>query len=230
MAIDPRQKELWLHEFHLNGFVILRNFLPPEFVDAMHAELTPLLEAEYAKAVEENWGHGRGTGRMALRLESYAKLMRGTLDDDRYRKNAAIEELVDAILGQGGWKRGWSQVEVCWKGAHHMEWHPDETTDDNPNPDEAHRANRVTFNIPLVDFTWANGSMEVIPGSHMLPLAFHRQMKLHDIPNLYPVLLELRRGDAVLRDGNGLHRGTPNVTDRARPMLDQTYKRIHGAT
>ncbi len=40
-------------------------------------------------------------------------------------------------------------------------------------------------------------------------------------------LHELRRGDAVLRDGNGLHRGTPNVTDRARPMLDRTYKRIH---
>ena len=27
-----------------------------------------------------------------------------------------------------------------------------------------------------------------------------------------------------LRDGNILHRGTPNLTDEPRPMLDQTYK------
>jgi hypothetical protein len=33
------------------------------------------------------------------------------------------------------------------------------------------------------------------------------------------------RGDALLRDGNGLHRGTPNLTDEPRPMLDQTYKK-----
>jgi len=47
-----------------------------------------------------------------------------------------------------------------------------------------------------------------------------------EIANVYPHRLRLHPGDAVLRDGNLLHRGTPNLTDRVRPMLDQTYKKI----
>jgi hypothetical protein len=47
-----------------------------------------------------------------------------------------------------------------------------------------------------------------------------------EVPRIYPVLLTLDRGDVVLRDGNGLHRGTPNLTETVRPMLDQTYKKI----
>ena len=38
-------------------------------------------------------------------------------------------------------------------------------------------------------------------------------------------LEELISRDAILRDGNILHRGTPNLTDAPRPMLDQTYKK-----
>ena len=44
--------------------------------------------------------------------------------------------------------------------------------------------------------------------------------------NIYPYLLRLNVGDAVFRDGNILHRGTPNLCDDVRPMLDQTYKKV----
>jgi ectoine hydroxylase-related dioxygenase (phytanoyl-CoA dioxygenase family) len=81
----------------------------------------------------------------------------------------------------------------------------------------------VTYNIPLVDFTWANGATEFIPGSHTQPRAFLSHAFL-EVPNLYPASPQLRRGDAMLRDGNGLHRGAPNLTDVPRAMLDQTYR------
>jgi ectoine hydroxylase-related dioxygenase (phytanoyl-CoA dioxygenase family) len=65
--------------------------------------------------------------------------------------------------------------------------------------------------------------MEVLPGSHHLPRNWGN---VHEIANLYIHQLRLQPGDAVLRDGNILHRGTPNLTDHVRPMLDQTYKKI----
>ena len=106
MAIDPAQKGLWLQEFHMNGFVVLRDFLPRDLVTAMYDELSPLLEAEYGKEAESNWTRGRAPFRLALDVGPYADLMRGALADDGYRNNPAIEELVGTILGE--WRKGWA--------------------------------------------------------------------------------------------------------------------------
>jgi hypothetical protein len=154
VTIDPHQKDLWLREFHLNGFVILRNFLPPELVVEMHEELMPLLDAEHAKALKDGFERGRSPGRLSLHISDYADLMRGALADPRYRHNPVIEEMVDAIMGQGRWKRGWTVVEAVWRGAEFMGWHSDQKIDDTPDLDAPHEPLRVTYNIPLVDFTW----------------------------------------------------------------------------
>ena len=44
VAIEARQKALWLYELKLNGFVILRNFLALELVQTMHDQFRPILE------------------------------------------------------------------------------------------------------------------------------------------------------------------------------------------
>jgi hypothetical protein len=221
MPIDAQQKDRWLREFQLNGFIVLRGFLPVDFVRAMADELAPLLEAEHAKAVQEGFAQGRMPGRLALHLEQYASLFRGALADERYQKNPIIEELVDATMGAGRWKRGWTLVEANWKGSAHMTWHSDQKPEETPPG--PHSTVRCTFNIPLVDFTWETGAMELLPGSQHLTKEFGG---VTGIANLYPHMLRLSLGDAVFRDGNTLHRGTPNLTDRVRPMLDQTYKRV----
>jgi hypothetical protein len=226
MAIAPRQKELWLREFQLNGFVVLRRFLPVDYVQAMREELQPLLDAEHAKAAKDGYDKGRAEGRLALRIAPFADLMRGALADDRYRKNPVIEELVDAIIGEKRWKRGWTVCEAVWKEARYMNWHSDQKIEDTDDLDAPHEPIRVIYNIPLIDFNWATGATEFIPGSHRVPRRFHNSTDILDVPNIYPVLLQLDVGDAVLRDGNILHRGTPNLRDEVRPMLDQTYKKV----
>jgi hypothetical protein len=221
MSIDPDQKDRWLREFQLNGFVVLRNFLPADFVRAMHEELTPLLDAEYAKSTKDGFVKGRAQGRLALHLEHYAGLWKGALADDRYQRNPVIEELVNATLGAGRWERGWTLVEAAWKGSAFMSWHSDLKPEEAPDPRARHQPVRVTYNIPLVGFTWESGAMEVVPGSHLLPRDFGGVL---GVANIYPYRLNLALGDAVFRDSNILHRGTPNLTDRVRPMLDQTYR------
>jgi len=223
VPIDPQQKDRWLRELQLNGFIVLRNFLPVDFVRAMADELSPLLEAEYAKSSRDGFAEGRMVGRMALHLEQYSALLKGALADERYQRNPVIEELVDATMGAGRWKRGWTLVEANWKGSSFMTWHSDQKPEDTPPG--LHRTVRATFNIPLVDFTWETGAMEFLPGSHHLTKDF---TGLAGVENIYPHRLRLSLGDAIFRDGNTLHRGTPNLTDRVRPMLDQTYKKVPG--
>jgi ectoine hydroxylase-related dioxygenase (phytanoyl-CoA dioxygenase family) len=87
----------------------------------------------------------------------------------------------------------------------------------------------VTYNIPLVDFTWANGATEFIPGTHLQPRTVVGDPLL-DIANVYSVRPDLRRGDALLRDGNTLHRGAPNLVEMPRAMLDQTYRTAKAGT
>jgi ectoine hydroxylase-related dioxygenase (phytanoyl-CoA dioxygenase family) len=222
--ISSEQIDLWLREFRLNGFVVLENFLPVEEVLAFHEQLRPILQGEFAAASLGTAKSLRGAARIAFDLTRYQQVLASPFYTDLYTNNRVIEQLVATILEPaGGWRRGWTQVECPFPGSAYMTWHSDQTLEETPHPDLPNRTVRVTYNIPLVDFTWASGAMEVLPGSHLLPrndLIF----AFETLPRLYPVALRLRPGDALLRDGNMLHRGTPNMSAAPRPMLDQTYK------
>ncbi len=227
MPIDPRQKELWLNELMINGFITLRNFLPVELVEGMYEQLLPILRGEHARAVADNFKEGRGSGRLAIDLTGYARVLQGPLASVLYHRNPVIEEMVDAVFTPyGAWRRVWTNVEAVFHGSQYMGWHSDQRWPTPSEPDGRHRSLRLTYNIPLVDFRWSNGAMSILPGTHHLPRSFSATRPVIDIPNVYPVSLDLQRGDALLRDGNTLHRGTPNLTDEPRPMLDQTYELV----
>ena len=121
---------------------------------------------------------------------------------------------MDAWLDAGG-------LRLARLGPHGLALRPG--SEDTERPEDPNHTIRITYNIPLVDFTWANGAMELLPGSHLQPRSF-LSSTFHDIAHLYPVSLRLQRGDALLRDSNTVHRGTPNLTEHPRPMLDQTYR------
>jgi Phytanoyl-CoA dioxygenase (PhyH) len=224
MPLDPIRKTRLLREFRLNGFVILRGFLPVSYVEELWEQVLPLLRGEKEKGDRGDSQNKRGANRYSFDLGVYAKLLGGPLADPRYLAHEDIEELVVDILGpRPSWGRGWSRVECAFKGSDHMNWHSDQVEDETPDPQAVNRTVRVTYNIPLVDFTWANGATEFVPGTHLQPRAVLEDPFL-DIPNIYSVRPDLRRGDAILRDGNTLHRGAPNLTDVPRAMLDQTYR------
>ena len=42
MPISTEQKELWLYELRLNGFILFRTFLPIDLVQTMYEEFQPL--------------------------------------------------------------------------------------------------------------------------------------------------------------------------------------------
>jgi hypothetical protein len=230
MAIDPVKKDRWLREFRLNGFVILRAFLPAEFVESLWNQVLPILRGEKDKGDRGESPNKRGVNRYSFDVSVYARLLGGPLADPLYLSHPVIEELVEGILGpRTTWGRGWSRIECAWKGSEYMGWHSDQVLDETPDPHAPNRTVRVTYNIPLIDFTAANGATELIPGTHLQPRAVLEDSLL-DIPNVYCVRPDLRRGDAILRDGNTMHRGAPNLTETPRAMLDQTYRTAKAGT
>lgn len=214
----------WLAELELNGFVILRGFLPVDLVRGMRRQLAPILEGELARTEKGDTLALRGPRRLSFDVGRYAELLGGPLADDRFRRHPVIEELAAAVLGpRESWGRGWTRCECCWSGSAHMGWHTDQVADETPRPDALNRTVRLAYNIPLTDWTADNGAMEILPGSHRLPwsVSIHN---VADVAHLYPARPDLRVGDALLRDGHALHRGTPNRTAEPRAMLDQTYR------
>ena len=85
----------------------------------------------------------------------------------------------------------------------------------------------LALNVPLCEFTEANGSTEIWPGTHLLvdsdPADSGRlNERAADLPS---VRTNLPASSLVLRDLRMWHRGMPNTTETPRTMLALIYRR-----
>ena len=76
-------------------------------------------------------------------------------------------------------------------------------------------------NIAVVDTVIANGAIDVLPGTHRKFYKFWR----YAAERAYKLTtrLPLNQGDVLVRTSNLWHRGMPNQTEVARPMLAFTF-------
>jgi len=209
----------WLYELRLNGFIVLRNFLPRDFMEALDAQVRPLVMGYAERVAQGDTSIVRGHNRVSIDLEPYAKVLAGPLLDARLRRHPEITEMLDTVMGS--WRESSLFAECPLPGSEYMTWHPD--TDD-AFLSHPLRTERMTFNVPLGDVNDANAPMEIIPGSHRLH--HHDVKEIYSIRQVHAVRLLTSTGDCILRDGNALHRGTPNLTSSPRVMLGQTYKLV----
>jgi len=80
----------------------------------------------------------------------------------------------------------------------------------------------IVVNLPLVDCTEENGSLEFWPGTHLLT----GSVELERLPaGLESRRANLRAGSLLIRDLRMWHRGTPNRSGRSRPHLALVYGR-----
>jgi len=80
----------------------------------------------------------------------------------------------------------------------------------------------LVLNVPLVDCSEANGSLEFWPGTHLTPPPPDVETAAAGLPSRRA---NLAAGDGLLRDLRMWHRGTPNRSTAPRPHLALVYVR-----
>jgi hypothetical protein len=77
-------------------------------------------------------------------------------------------------------------------------------------------------NVAVVDTTIENGAIDIIPGSHKRFYKYWQfaMDRVYRGSQRFP----LQQGDVLIRTSNAWHRGMPNYTSAARPMLAFTWE------
>ena len=77
-------------------------------------------------------------------------------------------------------------------------------------------------NVAVVDTVVENGAIELIPGTHKKFYKFWRFIV--ERPARNSIRVPMKQGDIMVRTSNVWHRGMPNRTSVARPMLALTWE------
>ena len=85
----------------------------------------------------------------------------------------------------------------------------------------------IVLNVPLCDFTVANGSTEYWPGTHLIVDSTPDEGKSLEAraATLPSIRLDMPLGSFALRDLRAWHRGMPNIADYTRTMYAIVYQR-----
>jgi len=196
-----------------DGFAGLPGAFAPEWASQLREDFDVL----YAEALAAEGGTvSRGPNRHYLAI--HPERLTGFVD---LVTHPTIVALCGHMLGDD-----YQVVEVAFDvplpGAVHQPWHRD-----FPMPEETRRDGRLSslaFNLTTVDVTPEMGPMELAPGTQFDPgVDFeHGMFPAESDHARYESLATQRRprlGDASVRTGLAIHRGTPNVSEVARPVL-----------
>ena len=138
--------------------------------------------------------------------------------------NDLVAELSTAVLGEGV-KNAFYSGNTCLPSPHHQPLHVD-SGQLWPNLAEATPAYNLVVNVPVVDATPENGSTELWPGTHLdttivqgddIKVPAETENRRRD--ECPPVQPSVPVGSVLIRDMRLWHRGMPNHTDQARPMI-----------
>jgi ectoine hydroxylase-related dioxygenase (phytanoyl-CoA dioxygenase family) len=77
-------------------------------------------------------------------------------------------------------------------------------------------------NVAVVDTDVANGAIDLVPGTHKKFYKFWRFAV--ERPHRASIRVPMKQGDVLVRTSNVWHRGMPNRTTVARPMLAFTWE------
>ena len=213
MSISRDEAQAHAEEVRRTSCTILRGLLPVATVDRWNAAFQPLLlRAMAAEGDDPN----RGASRYYVTLP-----FQDLWADPQVIDNDSVMAVVSDLVGADGVMCQLA-TDTPVKGSDFQDLHRDtqllfpETGAESP-------PYQLAVNFPLVDVTLDNGPMEYAPGTHMLSKAEGlRRIRDGEIP-LEPVLMN--RGDVLIRDVRHIHRGTPNPSDRPRPMVVIGYSR-----
>lgn len=197
------------------GYTILREFIPVSDIDDLAAHFQPILERRIQSAPPD-----RGPGRFYSTVPFTFPFANASVFADPF-----LLEILEGIVG--------TDFVMCQMasdtpvaGSEYQQIHRD--TEGLFFDDSSHYietpAYQLGVNFPLCDITSDDiGPLEIAKNTHML--TSHDQNELIASKAVKLEALYMKKGDVLIRDVRCLHRGTPNVTDKPRPMMVMGYSR-----
>lgn len=213
MKYTPAQHKAFAERVRATSYAILPRHFPQATIDAWREAFAPLLQTHIAR---EGDLQNRGTARYYVTLP-----FEGVFADPAIFEDADVLAVVELLAGK--------EFVMCQlasdtplRGSQDQDLHRD-TPPLFPEWGMETPPFQLAVNFPLVDVTRENGPMEVAPGTHMMEKndALAR-IAAGEIP-LEPILMDA--GDVLIRDVRSIHRGTPNGSAEARPMIVIGYSR-----
>ncbi|NAZ81161.1 phytanoyl-CoA dioxygenase [Kineococcus sp. R8] len=198
---------------HRDGIVACRGAFSPAWVDTVREDV----EAAFAEARSRPDGAvGRGPNRYYV--EIHPEQLRGFVD---LVDHPWVRQVCTAVLGED-YEIVELGFDIPFAGAVNQPWHRD-----FPAPEETRRDGRLTslaFNLTCVDTEEDMGPFEIALGTQfddgrefdheMFPpksaYARYEERAVRKFP---------QRGDVSARSALTIHRGTRNLSEKARPVL-----------
>lgn len=210
---SPEEIEGFVREVLEQGFCVLPGQFEGALLDRWGEAFAPLLDRHVER---EGHRQNRGPGRFYVTLPFEAPFADPRVYED--------EDVLGVVWGLVGADAVLCQLatDTPLKGSEYQEVHRDapplfpETGAETP-------PFQLAVNFPLVDVTEENGPFEVARSTHMLSKEEGLRRIERSEVKLEPLLM--KKGDVMVRDVRGLHRGTPNLTGVPRPMVVLGYSR-----
>jgi len=213
-------------EFHQRGYVIVKEFVSNELVDAARERFTPLFQGDFETGLqpdEWNWRAGESPQERTRQICNGWKA-------DRVIARLALSETVGRLCAE---LMGWpgariNQDNVIWKppGAGPLGFHQDDAYQDWIVP-----ASMVTCWMAMDDTSATGGTIEYVAGSNHWPVekkkfTFHAPEDYHQglkqaagamgVQQYQVDKITVRAGDAVFHHGRTWHGSGTNLTSTPR--------------
>lgn len=225
----------YVQRFHRDGYVVIENALPLDFVESVRAGFMRAMDAKVERfhiaPVKPTDGRDKGNTNVKIDFRPEG----GNHDLNRWNMhvptdplflnealiaNPAALPVIKALLGP---------EPVAFLIA-----------SDTPYPGSGFQSIHqdfprfgLTVNVPLVDFTEDNAPLEVWPGSHVRDGVFHTgkvDLSAAEIKALAARIrgqrMLIKAGSMLIRDQRMVHRGTANTGSAPRPCLSIWYKNL----
>lgn len=196
-----------------DGYVILEDVIEHHHLDTLRERMD--VDSQTLIAAKK-WG---GAGQVEGHLQQGAPPFAPYIFRDIVANPFAIQ-VTRAILGEGLYNRFYNGNANC-PGSGLQPLHAD-GPHLWPDMDVAHPPAALIINIALMDVTEANGSTELWPGTHRIPMNDQRVSAVAEAKGREiapPIRANTKKGSLLIRDPRLWHRGVPNHSNVVRHML-----------
>lgn len=209
--------------FHDQGYLILENAFPSQWIDEVRQECAVGLDAHLSNqgGLAGLAGKTFGTGHVAW----FPPLV-GLLADDRLVAHPVIRPMLETLLGTG-YRSSFHNTNSSFPGSGLQPVHRDHGFLFGNRGDGGQPSAQVVVNVCLCDFTIENGATELWPATHWIPDPANwesaaLEQRARELPS---IRLVVPAGTLVLRDLRLWHRGMPNTTHQVRSMTATVFQR-----